>query len=428
MNYKELLDRYKKDLLSGEEKKIIEQELEKYAALEEYQSEIFDKELDEEPRATRIMANVDFHDEETSKLKKSVNSKFRKIVLKSVLTIIALYIGVFYIVSGMVDLLYYDPSATSQSEEQEYKSPDFYFDMQAYVSLNMPGHSINSYTFQEPKGFGKYELSYSLRDLFTDSDQRHFVDISRNRLTSAMDGIFSRENRFGVWDGFEKIKYVFPDDDEREEAIEIRDRFISIKNEDTIRYLNELNPLSYISMSIVFDEDLNMKDFYNMNAEYKAIKFKWVGIRTVEPEKIWSENQPMHLIGFNPNQNDEPSSSQRPDLETYPFFYLEDMWGSPLYTQKGPVEALPEIYEAHFKSRLKYLSNQEKFIGMFDYNFYKTDFYNDALKYVDENGIKTYGVLAFGTANEFLNYIEEVPYDSIYINQVLPIKPNIYYD
>lgn len=422
MNYKELLDRYKKGNVTEEERQLIEQELEKQEALEEYLSDA----LDEEINHISEISSDEIHDEETSKIKKSVNSKFRKIVLKSVLAIIALYIGVFYIASGVVDLLYYDPSATSQSEEQEYKSPDFYYDMQAYVSLNMPGHSINSFTFQEPKGFGKYEASYSLRDLFTDSDQRHFVDISKDRLTSAMDGIFSRENRFGIWDGFEKIKYVFPDDDDIEKSIEIRDRFISIKNEDTIRYLNELNPLSYISMSIVFDEDLNMKDFYNMNAEYKAIKFKWVGIRTLEPEKTWSENQPMHLIGFNPNQNDEPSSALRPDLETYPFFYLEDMWESPLFIGKNPLEAMPEIYETHFKSRLKYLSNQEKFIGMFDYNFYKTDFYNDALEYVDENGIKTYGVLAFGTADEFLKYIDEVTYDSIYINQVLPTKPNIY--
>lgn len=428
MNYKELLDRYKKDLLSEEEKKIIEQELEKYAAFEEYQSEIFDKEFVEEGNSTRKTTTLDFHDEETSKLKKSVNSKFRKIVLKSVLAIIALYIGVFYIGSGIVDLLYYDPSATSQSEEQEYKSPDFYYDMQAYVSLNMPGHSINSFTFQEPKGFGKYELSYSLRDLFTDSEQMHFVDISRNRLTSAMDGIFSRENRFGVWDGFEKIQNVFPDDDEKERAIEMRDSFISKKNEDTILYLNELNPLSYISMSIVFDEDLNMKDLYNMNTEHKAIRFKWVGIRTVDSESRWSENQPVHLIGFNPNPNDEPSSSHRPDLEKYPYFYLEDMWDSPLFTQKGPVEAMPEVYETHFKSRLKYLRNREKFVGMFDYNSYETDFYNYALDYVEENGIKTYGVLAFGTADEFLKYIDELSYDSICINKVLPTKPNIYYD
>ena len=37
--------------------------------------------------------------------------------------------------------------------------------MQAYVSLNVPGYSSNSLTLQEPKGFGKYEVSYSLQNL-----------------------------------------------------------------------------------------------------------------------------------------------------------------------------------------------------------------------------------------------------------------------
>lgn len=46
---------------------------------------------------------------------------------------------------------------------------------------------------------------------------------------------------------------------------------------------------------------------------------------------------------------------------------------------------------------------------MFDYNYYKTDFYDDALKYIDEYGVKTYGVLVFGTAEDFLESIHDIP-------------------
>ena len=65
---------------------------------------------------------------------------------------------------------------------------------------------------------------------------------------------------------------------------------------------------------------------------------------------------------------------------------------------------------------------------MFDYNYYKTDFYVDALKYIEEHGVKTYGVFVFGTAKDFLESIDNIHYDSLYINEVLPTKPNIYYD
>ena len=157
MNYKDLLQRYKKGLLNDEEKRIIEQEIEKHEAIEEFLTETMDEEIYDS------WNTLDFenHKEETSKLKKSVNKKLRKVVFTSVLIVVVLYIGIFYILSDIVDKIYYDPTATTQSEDIKYKKSDFYYDMQAYVSLNMPGFSIYS-TFQESKGFGEYEVSYSL--------------------------------------------------------------------------------------------------------------------------------------------------------------------------------------------------------------------------------------------------------------------------
>ena len=424
MNYRQLLDRYKEGLANEEEKRLVEQEIEKYEALEEYLSEILDEEFDNITKTSSVKK----HDEETSRLKKSVNNRLRKVVFTSVLTVVVLYISIFYGISGIIDRLYYNPTAVTQSEKQEYQSPDFYYDMQAYISMNMPGYSIYPLTFQESKGFGSYEVSYSLRDLFTNDDQRHFVNLSRGKLTYAIDGIFSTKNRFMIWEGFEKIQYQFSKDT-AENATTVRAEDVQRKNEETLRYLNELNPLSYISMSIVFDGDLTMDEFYNMSKEYPALDFKWAGIRTVEAGTQWSETQPMHLIGFNPNFNDEPSSYQRPDPQKYPFFYLDlvSFRGDSVLSEKEFPEAISEAYGIHFRSRLEYLRNREEFVGMFDYNYYKTDFYDDALAYIDEYGVKTYGVLVFGKAEEFLESINEIPYDSLYINEVLPTKPNIYY-
>ncbi len=422
MNYKDLFHRYKEGLVNDEEKLIIEQEIERYVAVEEFLSESMDEEIYDGWNTS----NSEHQEEETNKLKKSVNKRLRKVVITSVLIVIALYIGIFYVLSAIVDRVYYDPTATTQSEEREYQAPDFYYDMQAYVSLNMPGYSRNSFTFQEPKGFGEYEVSYSLRNLFTKKEQRYFVNLSRGKLTYAMDGIFSRENRFDIWEGFERISYHFPNDT-AENATTVGDKDAQHKNDITLQYLNELNPLSYISMSIVFDEDLTMEEFYNMSQEHPTLDFKWVGIRTVKPGTQWSETQPMHLVGFNPNYNDEPSLSTRPDPEKYPLFYLVDVRDYPGLANKNYPEKIYESYGIHFKSRLEYLRNREDYVNIFDYNYYKTDFYNDALKYIDEHGIKTYGVLVFGTAEDFLESIHDIPYDSLYINEVLPIKPNIYY-
>lgn len=421
MNYKNLFHRYKEGKVNDEEKLIVEQEIEKYEAVEEFLSESIDEEI-----CDGWNSSSSEHQEETKKLKKSVSKRLRNVVITSVLIVIALYLGIFQVLSALVDKVYYDPSATTQSEEQEYKSPDFYYDMQAYVSLNMPGYSSDSFTFQQPKGFGKYEVSYSLRDLFSENEQRYFVNISRENLTYAIDGIFSRENRFDIWEGFEKIQYHFPNDTS-EDATTARDEDIKQKNETTLQYLNELNPLSYVSMSIVFDEDLTMEEFYNMMQEHPSLDFKWVGVRTVEPGVQWSENQPMHLVGFNPNYNDEPSSNRRPDSEKYPLFYLMDFKDYSGLSNSDYPDKIYESYGIHFKSRLEYLRNREDFVSMFDYNKFKTDFYADAIKYIDEHGVKTYGVMVFGTAQDFLESIDVTSYDSLHINEVLPTKPNIYY-
>jgi hypothetical protein len=421
MNYRELLSRYKNGLTNEEEKQLIEEELEKYEALEEYLSECFDEKFD----AIAKVSDTDEQVEETAKLKKSVNDKLRKVILTSVLIVVGLYIGIFYIGSGIIDLIYYDPTAVTQSEKKQFQFPDFYYDMQAYISLNMPGYSISSFTFQEPKGFGKYEVSYSLRDLFSDNTQRYFINLSRGNLTYAEDGIFSSENRFWLWRGYEKTKNTYPTDT-AETAIEHRDKEIQRKSEETLRYLKELNSLSYLSLNIAFQKDLTMKEFYDMVEKYPSLDFKWVGVRTVEPGTQWNENQPMHLIGFNPNFNDEPSTTNHPDPQKYPLFNLVDFFDTLKTSNKDYSELISEAYGIHFRSRLEYLRNREEFVDIFDYNSYKTDFYEDSLSYIDEHGVKTYGVLVYGTAKDLSESIKDIPYDSLYINKVLPAKPNLY--
>lgn len=51
--------------------------------------------------------------------------------------------GIFYVLSSVVDKVHYNPFATTQSEEGDFPRSNFHYDMQAYVSLNMPGYSSN---------------------------------------------------------------------------------------------------------------------------------------------------------------------------------------------------------------------------------------------------------------------------------------------
>ena len=80
MKYKELLEKYKNGLATEEEKQIIEQEIEKYEAIEEYLSDIIDNDYADLTELPMIEKNTS----ETINIKKSVNKRLRKVVLSSV--------------------------------------------------------------------------------------------------------------------------------------------------------------------------------------------------------------------------------------------------------------------------------------------------------------------------------------------------------
>ena len=421
MSYKDLFGKYKKGELSDKEKEILEEEIEKYEAIEEYLS----GDIDDEIFNIKDSNMKDYHKESKS-MKKSLNKRLQKVVLTSVIMVVVLYISVFHILSSIVDGFYYNPKSTSESAVEDYVDSNFYNDMKAYISLNIPGYAIGSFTFEESKGFGDYQVSYPMRNLFTREDERYFANISRGNLTYGWDGIFSNNKRFELWSGFEKVQHNFLEE-ESSDSLEARNQNIERMNEISLLYLEELNPLSYLSTSIVFKEDLNMLELLNIKRQYSGLDFKWVGVRTANEGTSWNEKQPMHLIGFNPNFNDEPSSNRRPDSTKYPLFNLLDIWEYEELNGLGDYEKMAKAYEIHFTSRLKYIKNRKEFIDIFDYNMYKLDFYEDAFSYIEKNGVSTYGVLVYGNPKDILELIEEIEYESIYINQVLPIKPNIYY-
>ena len=68
--------------------------------------------------------------------------------------VILLYVGIFYGLSNIVDQFYFDPTEESQSNEEGLTNIDFQFDMDALISLNMPGYVNGSFTIEESKGFG----------------------------------------------------------------------------------------------------------------------------------------------------------------------------------------------------------------------------------------------------------------------------------
>ena len=119
MSFKDLLDKYKDGTATEVEKRLIEDEIEKYEAMEDYLSEGFGEGFGVD---FKEYSKEESESEETINLKKSVNKRLRKVVISSVATVMLILLGIFYILSPIVDTLYYNPSKVSVGEGQDRKS------------------------------------------------------------------------------------------------------------------------------------------------------------------------------------------------------------------------------------------------------------------------------------------------------------------
>ncbi|WP_352419185.1 anti sigma factor C-terminal domain-containing protein [Proteiniborus sp.] len=396
MDFKELLNLYKEGLVTEEEKHYIEREIEKYETIEEYLSEIMDKEFE---NLTKI-AKAENHDEETIKLKKSVNNRLRKVMFASVAIVISLVITIFFIASPLVDTIYYNPKKITVG----YSDSDISFDVYAISELNMPGLSPST-VLVDKKGFGEYNAMYSYRNVFTDESYNVNHRIKRGKIVSSnKDPILNRSI-------FLDIRYT-----------DINETYIEEKKQNVINHLEKLNPVSYVSMEIIFENDLTMEELYNLELKYPDIEFEWAGIRTDSPDKKINE-----VIGIqlkNSKSGTALLGDEKHISVKYPAFFILGWLVNPVgFENDSPLEA--QAYNHHYISLLEYVVDREAAVNVLEHRTGKYEFYKSALEYAKNQGVKTYGVLVFAEAEDLLEMIHQEGIKGLNLNQALVSKRNI---
>ncbi len=407
MKFKELLDKYKNNTATEEEKQLIESEIEKYEAIEEYLADNFNldfAESFEEKSQTHEIISIN----------KSVNKRLRKVVITSVSIVLLIFISIFYIVSPIIDGMYYNPAAHTISEYRD----DFHFDLTAFTELNLPGYVVST-VLSERKGFGKYNIYFTRRDLFTEGIENIHTTIDKGQRIGTFEDYFvgrsvSMDAFLNVTNAGDRVEY------------EIDDEISIKKNSYTIEHLKKLSPASYISAYLTFKEDLSMEEISSIIDKYKNyglsntvgdyVKVRWVGVRTSPRD----ENT-RWITGFNPNPNDFPSYSNG-EVGKYPALNLSDWFRSNLY---NPPVDMPAGYEEHYKDLLRFMIDREDMVRTLDANPLKTDYYKDSLEYVETNGVHSFGVLVHGNADRMIEFINNENIANVTIKQVLPAKPFI---
>lgn len=389
MTFRELLEKYKEGTLTEEEKKLVEDELEKNEAINDYLSECLD--LTSSFTSTEKFES----DVTTKKVKKTVNRKLYKLVALSVVIVFVLLFSVKYIVSPLVSSQYYNPTTKNLDGVRN----DLFYDMRAFTEVTLPGYNLNN-TYTESLGFGKYKLSYSRTNTFNTEMESATAQLKKGeKFSDTFQALYGRS--YIMWGSLLGITEKDPN---YKDILDIEKR----KNIERLGHLKELPSSSYVSALVLFNNNLSMEELYNLMCKYQDVNFEWAAIK-VSGEGV---NLP---IGFRLNPNGDSSSNSDAYYEKYPALTLGDYIINSNHS--GAESLFPKGYELHFTTLMKYLSERPEAIAALSYNTLNFENYSN---YIQENGVNTYAVLVYANVDDLLSLCENESIEVINIDNVLP--------
>jgi hypothetical protein len=397
MTFRELLAKYKDGTLSEEEKLLVEQELEKSEAINDYLAEEIEKSLLLGTVGQVDVTNEQFNIEKS--IKRTVYKRLAVVVAISVICVFAINLMIQYIISPLVSSQYYDP--TRKTAGQKY-SQDFFYDIRAITEVSKPGYVVTGMAHVEELGFGKYNIIYERKNLFTKENETVRAQLNKNMRVGYDESLYVSRGNFAFTE--------FWNSKEGSSVYETTLDMLKLNTETQIAHISELPATSYISAWVRFTDDLTMEELCKLKFfTFNNINFKWIAVRTA---KI----QGQQLMGFYTGPNDSVVSSDKIDQDKYPGFELVDFMFSPIDT---PYEAyMAKNYETHYISLLKYLVDHQDAATALVGNAKQFD-YKGALEYAENSGISTYGALVFGEAEELLELYDSGNIMTLTIDNVI---------
>ena len=190
MSFKDLYEKYINNQASEEEKKIVEEEIEKNEIISEHLCNKIDDDLFnvnnsmdsnnlDENQQIKSSNYTNKNNEENVLLKninRKIRNKFLKTILASVVIVISILVGSKYIVSPMMDSKYYNPSAPIGDFTTQFLT-----DISVFTELHFPG-IITSYTDDESLGYGKYNVKIGQNDIFKNTNTTYDGVINKGSL------------------------------------------------------------------------------------------------------------------------------------------------------------------------------------------------------------------------------------------------------
>lgn len=374
MKFKEIFEKYKIGEVTDEEKEFIDEEIEKNEIINEYLADsIMDKfeSFENENEAISV-----------KKMKKKVDKKFRGIILKSIIGVVAIFSFIQIAVSPLTSLLFYNPSEILEGESH---TNTLLLDTKVFTELHFPEYITSYATNSNDLGFGKHKFEIYQQNKFDNENTIAYGEIVRGKLETNGEGfyLFPYNNVF-----YEKgASTIEPQGKKEFDA--------------NIKLLEELPKSSVVASYLSFKEDMSIKKLLELQKKYD-LRISWVAVRT-------DGRNGETKIGFNPLVEGPIIELAKEQKEVYPYLNLNSEYVESL-------EITDEVLETHYKSLLKYMSTREEFLSTFyNVNGIYNKYYKDSLRYIEDNGVKTYGIRIDSSADELIELLADENINSVFI-------------
>lgn len=323
-------------------------------------NDIFNESLDQE------WENSKTDDNELKKLQKSLKSREKRSVFRSVAAVVVLLAVVFLVVIPALEHQFWNPAKNTHNIEF---TNDLSLTMIAYSELFTPSQMVNN-VYVERIGFGTYSLSVNMYENF-DPMLTVFNTATLRRGELDFPNGFWRYTSVGLFD---------------------RDSYPAYKmGESTQQYYREklqsLPDYVQVRAAVSFPEDLTMEQLMEFAGSLEDGGVEWVGIRN-SPE----------------NQQCYPLCGMKPYMGGVIYNQVNEFY--PMFDVKS-CDFTPEALETHFKSLLRFSQDQVNAGTGIDvgYNCYE-EYYAGVLEYVEKNGVMTYGCYVVCDAKQLLEILD----------------------
>lgn len=370
MDFRTALYHYKNGTASEEERCYIEEELEKAQLIADY----LEPSWDENPVSEEVSGL------EMKRVRRHLQLRNFSLVLTSLILVFTILISVIQYAIPALEKQYWDPSEKTCDDHVS----DLAITLGAYAELFCPTQAVRTVT-DHKRGFANYDISIEMTDTTYSEKANYYVGNVEKGILTLPDGIWNLPGRV-----FSNIGRKMP---------RLYTNQMIGKDHDVCDILESFPEYTVVLAAISFPEDLNMKELIQLEETYQdRCQFGWIAIRDgyVDPNSV-------PLCGMKPFS---PALNLESLNESYPYFsvffarYLEEDPGL--------------CYEEHFKSLLRFSIDQVNAgTGLTPPNWYNqgyhsdSEYYENVLTYVEENGVYAYGAYVYATPDALLEMMEK---------------------